>query len=169
MALIDKEFIVFKNGVYQGRFFNDIKNKEGTNIIFSSEGRLVDIKKPSKTFGGTRPLKLKDYITVKVDGEYKDIVEKTLGYLGSEKSRFYYMEYVLKEYQCFLWFDKDDVWAGLGSMGNMVNPYTHFIHRGYSKEFEEIVIKECYEYLMGDILDVIEEWIDGYDSNMLEG
>lgn len=52
----------------------------------------------------------------------------------------------------FLDFKKDENYVILGGYGHYVNPYTHFYDRGLPEEVERMLMSECYEWLMEDII-----------------
>ena len=52
----------------------------------------------------------------------------------------------------FLDFKKDENYVILGGYGHYVNPYTHFYKRGLPEEIERMLMSECYEWLMEDII-----------------
>lgn len=52
----------------------------------------------------------------------------------------------------FLDFEKNENYVILGGYGHYVNPYTHFYGRGLPEEVERMLMSECYEWLMEDII-----------------
>lgn len=52
----------------------------------------------------------------------------------------------------FLDFKKNENYVILGGYGHYVNPYTHFYKRGLPEEIECMLMSECYEWLMEDII-----------------
>ena len=52
----------------------------------------------------------------------------------------------------FLDFKKDENYVILGGYGHYANPYTHFYGRGLPEEVERMLMNECYEWLMEDVI-----------------
>lgn len=52
----------------------------------------------------------------------------------------------------FLDFEKNENYVILGGYGHYMNPYTHFYDRGLPEEVERMLMSECYEWLMEDII-----------------
>lgn len=52
----------------------------------------------------------------------------------------------------FLDFKKDENYVILGGYGHYANPYTHLYGRGLPEEIERMLMSECYEWLMEDII-----------------
>lgn len=52
----------------------------------------------------------------------------------------------------FLDFEKNENYVILGGYGHYVNPYTHFYGRGLPEEVERMLMNECYEWLMEDVI-----------------
>lgn len=53
----------------------------------------------------------------------------------------------------FLDFKKDENYVILGGYGHYANPYTHFYGRGLPEEVERMLMSECYEWLMENIIE----------------
>lgn len=52
----------------------------------------------------------------------------------------------------YLDFKKNENYVILGGYGHYVNPYTHFYKRGLPEEVERMLMSECYEWLMEDVI-----------------
>ena len=52
----------------------------------------------------------------------------------------------------------NDSYLVFGGYGHYTNPYLHFYHRGYGRQFERKMCNECYKWLMEDVL---KECLDG--------
>lgn len=61
--------------------------------------------------------------------------------------------------------DSKDAYVLLGGYGHHMNPYTHFMHRGYGVEFESKMAVEAYQWLYDDILRAVADNIfDTWDE-----
>ena len=52
----------------------------------------------------------------------------------------------------YLDFKKNENYVILGGYGHYINPYTHFYKRGLPEEIERMLMSECYEWLMEDVI-----------------
>lgn len=48
-------------------------------------------------------------------------------------------------------FENNNSHVIFGGYGHYANPYTHFMHRGYGKAFEDKMTKECYRWLCENV------------------
>ena len=67
-------------------------------------------------------------------------------------------ELTVYESECFnviyyLDFKKNENYVILGGYGHYVNPYTHFYKRGLPEEVERMLMNECYEWLMENVIE----------------
>ena len=66
----------------------------------------------------------------------------------------------LRDTDASFYKDSKDTYVLLGGYGHHMNPYTHFMNRGYGDEFEEKMAVEAYQWLCRDILRVVGESIN---------
>ncbi len=57
-----------------------------------------------------------------------------------------------QNYNITYYFTETDSYVVLGGYGHNCNPYIHFYERGYGKQFERKMAKECYNWLCDDVL-----------------
>lgn len=165
MAAVDKEHIVFNNGKY----WDTKPVKSGYRLfLFSSDGRLSRIVNDKNQYD-TREGTYVDFNDLNCkclsSSRYRDnetcqpAVQQRLHYGEYKHLKFYHIEYVPEDVRCaFMWDDFGNHYVWLGGYGHNGNPYTHFIHRGYGKDFEKKMLKECYSWLMEDVLEDIS-WL----------
>ena len=70
-------------------------------------------------------------------------------------------------YNVIFYANGDDSYVMLGGYGHMVNPYTHFYNRGLPEEVECLLMSECFEWLITDVLDSCIYNIDDLNCNAL--
>ncbi|MBP3708331.1 MAG: hypothetical protein J6J36_07045 [Clostridia bacterium] len=76
--------------------------------------------------------------------------------------KFYEIDYNYEGYNCFfMWDDFGNHYAWVGGYGHHGNPYLHFYGRGYDDKFYKQMCKECYNWLMTDVLEDIADILWG--------
>lgn len=75
---------------------------------------------------------------------------------------------ITEHYNATFYFTKDDAYVLLGGYGHYANPYTHFYERGYGKQFERKMCRECYNWLCEEVLEEALREIDGLESSQYE-
>lgn len=75
---------------------------------------------------------------------------------------------ITEHYNATFYFTKDDSYVLLGGYGHHANPYTHFYHRGYGKQFERKMCRECYNWLCERVLEGALREICGLEESRYE-
>ena len=88
------------------------------------------------------------------------------GYLKDDEKEVIIV--ITEHYNVTFYFIKDDSYVLLGGYGHHANPYTHFYHRGYGKQFERKMCRECYNWLCEDVLEEALQEIDGLERSRYE-
>lgn len=140
-----------------------------TRVVFHN-GKLMEstfreredgIYKEILPFEYTRLGRLKnkhDYIYVEDEIHYSD---KLYYHLRDPFAELFCLE--TDEYNVIFYIG-DENYVMLGGYGHFDNPYTHFYDRGLSEKIECILMGECYEWLMGDVLDdIVGTFFDYYE------
>jgi hypothetical protein len=156
MAAIDKEHIIFRNGVYQNKY-SEIKTKR-FQFMFSANGAFQGMRRKEYQEDWLWTPEQMAHVIEYSDMQNescKKIIEKQLYFVSDLKTDFilFYIEYPLQNFHCFFLFSGNTTYATLGGYGHYVQPYLHFINRGYGEKFEKKMLKECYRYLCSDILE----------------
>lgn len=92
------------------------------------------------------------------------------------KTRYGYLKDADKEvivvitpnYNVTFYFTQDDSYVLLGGYGHQANPYTHFYERGYGKQFELKMCRECYNWLCEEVLEEAIREIRGLEESRHE-
>jgi hypothetical protein len=100
----------------------------------------------------------------------KKVEDTYIKYFSNECLEIYC--YVNKTFNVSFIFGKENSYVILGGYGHYQNPYTHFMHRGYGKDFEQKMVKECYRWLCDsifkdEIVRTITNWDD--EENICKG
>lgn len=82
----------------------------------------------------------------------KEMCDFTARYLFEDNYEITVYESDIFNVIYFLDFLNHENYVILGGYGHYVNPYTHFYKRGLPEEVERMMMNECYEWLMEDII-----------------
>lgn len=151
MAAIDYTRIVFHNGKLMKKYY-EIENDNFVSYLpfdYSIDGSIYSHNKYIP--------KLKTII--KEYGKFKYGYDKELD--------VEIIVYECDDYNVIFYADHDDSYIMLGGYGHMQNPYTHFYDRGLPEEVECLLMSECFEWLMTDVMDNCIHNIDDLNSNAL--
>lgn len=168
MGGIDHTIICFHNA----KLMKSLTKKVGDDYIdlipfdYNRDAKLIDFKFDKR---------VRDLSIAVNEGEIKK-VENCLSYGLSEDDFEYYSRYMKdnlniftyesKNFNVIFYITDEDQYVMLGGYGHYLNPYTHFYDRGYGEGFERKMGKECYEWLMEDVLnDIISRTGIKYEEN----
>ena len=97
----------------------------------------------------------RDAVIYESDDEWQDEIEMcdyTVKHIWDDRYEITVYESDNFNVIYFLDFKKNENYVILGGYGHYVNPYTHFYKRGLPKEVERMLMSECYEWLMEDVI-----------------
>lgn len=128
MACIDHTRICFHNGKLMKHepdeeIFPFRYNRDA--LIYEGEDKWQDERE------------MCDYITKYIRNDWYELIV----YESINFNVIYYLDY-----------EENENYVILGGYGHYVNPYTHFYGRGLPEEVERMLMSECYEWLMEDII-----------------
>lgn len=95
------------------------------------------------------------------------VYEQEVGTWQNAVTEVYIYHEPMKESYVSFYRDKttDDTYIVLGGYGHWGNVYTHFMHRGYGKEFERKMVQEAFDWCGKQVLGAIADHITGdYDA-----
>lgn len=151
MAAIDYTTIIFHNGKLKRNQYEWRDGDDPINLLPFEFNRL-----------GRLDFTYADYMHL--DTPYINENEKVF-HLEDDKTHAELICYESDNYNVIYYIspDKDDTYVILGGYGHYLNPYTHFYERGLPDEVERMLMNECYEWLMEDVLNNIVDIITNYD------
>lgn len=97
------------------------------------------------------------------------VYETEVGVWQDAETEVYIWHEPMKETYVSFYKDKatGDTYIVLGGYGHHANVYTHFMHRGYGKEFERKMAQEAFDWCGTEVLGAIADHIsDDYDAEM---
>lgn len=122
-----------------------------TRICFHN-GKLMRHEPDEEIF----PFKYnRDALIYEIDDKWQDeeeMCDYTARYVWADRYELTVYESDNFNVIYFLNFEKNENYVILGGYGHYVNPYTHFYGRGLPEEVERMLMSECYEWLMEDII-----------------
>lgn len=153
MAAIDYTQIIFHNGKLKREQYKELDNGEYINTVpfeFDRLGRL--------NFDDGE-----NVYTSLVDGCFLEDIgagyhlinsQSTAELICFETHRYNVIYYINRS--------KEETYIVLGGYGHYMNPYIHFYNRGLPNEVERMLMSECYEWLMEDILNEVVDILTDY-------
>lgn len=153
MAAIDYTQIIFHNGKLKREQYKWLDNDECINTVpfeFDRLGRL--------NFDDG-----KNVYTSLVDGCFLEDIGA--GYhLMNSQSTAELICFETHRYNVIYYIDrsKEETYIVLGGYGHYMNPYIHFYNRGLPNEVERMLMSECYEWLMEDVLNEVVDILTDY-------
>lgn len=155
MAAIDKEHIVFNNG----KLWKKPVSSGNFKLHFTSYGEVCGVTNKLDKYARDENFNIDILPCVTTYDGYDTLnctkkVASKLHFFENESFNFYSYEKDDINYG-FLFDNQGNHYAWIGGYGHYKNPFLHFINRGYGEEFEKKMLKECYKYLMTNILEEI--------------
>lgn len=71
----------------------------------------------------------------------------------------------IQDYCVTFYFTEEDSYVLLGGYGHHSNPFLHFYERGYGRQFERKMAKDCYKWLCEDVLEEAMKNIPGLTTD----
>lgn len=69
-----------------------------------------------------------------------------------------------ENFNVIFYVNSDESYVMLGGYGHYCNPYTHFYNRGFGEVFERKMAKECYRWLIREVLPEVLDWLSSFEA-----
>lgn len=152
MSALDHTIIYFHNGKLM-KHKDDIIGPFYLPFRYDMDAKLYDVEYDKR----------RRYLSMAVNDDEIDKVNNCLEYGLNDSDLEYYSYYskddieiiTYESRQCniIIYVDDDNSYILLGGYGHYMNPYTHFYERGYGIDFERTMARECYFWIMEDVID----------------